>query len=97
MGLSPASTRGAGLAGAELSLRLAAARKQAASREILLWMTPSEAPKALQAADGWLADTVLEPDCVTPEGVHAQPSAQLGRHMRAPAQAQEGTTPSNNM
>ena len=30
---------------------LAAARKQAASREILLWMTPSEAPKALQASE----------------------------------------------
>ena len=27
----------------------AGARKQPASREILLWMTPSEAPKALQA------------------------------------------------
>ena len=34
-----------------LWLRLAAARKQAASREILLWMTPSEAPKALQASE----------------------------------------------
>ena len=31
--------------------RLAAARKQAAFREILLWMTPSEAPKALQASE----------------------------------------------
>ena len=31
--------------------KLAAARKQAASREILLWMTPSEAPKALQASE----------------------------------------------
>ena len=30
---------------------LAAACKQAASREILLWMTPSEAPKALQASE----------------------------------------------
>ena len=30
---------------------LAAARKQAASKEILLWMTPSEAPKALQASE----------------------------------------------
>ena len=30
---------------------LAAARKQAASREILLWMTPSDAPKALQAPE----------------------------------------------
>ena len=30
---------------------LAAARKQTASREILLWMTPSEAPKALQASE----------------------------------------------
>ena len=45
------SARGAGLVGAELSLRLAAARKQAASREMLLWMTPSEAPKALQASE----------------------------------------------
>ena len=34
-----------------LWLRLAAARKQAASRSILLWMTPSEAPKALQASE----------------------------------------------
>ena len=31
--------------------RLAAAREQAAFREILLWMTPSEAPKALQASE----------------------------------------------
>ena len=30
---------------------LVAARKQATSREILLWMTPSEAPKALQASE----------------------------------------------
>ena len=30
---------------------LAADRKQAASREMLLWMTPSEAPKALQASE----------------------------------------------
>ena len=30
---------------------LAAARKQAASRGILLWMTPSEAPKPLQASE----------------------------------------------
>ena len=30
---------------------LAAARKLTASREILLWMTPSEAPKALQASE----------------------------------------------
>ena len=30
---------------------LAVARKQAASEEILLWMTPSEAPKALQASE----------------------------------------------
>ena len=30
---------------------LAAARKLTASREMLLWMTPSEAPKALQASD----------------------------------------------
>ena len=30
---------------------LAAARKQATSKEILLWMTPSEAPKALQASE----------------------------------------------
>ena len=27
------------------------ARKQSSSREILLWMTPSEAPKALQASE----------------------------------------------
>jgi hypothetical protein len=33
------------------ALLLAAARKQAASKEILLWMTPSEAPKALQASE----------------------------------------------
>ena len=33
------------------STLLAAARKLAASREILLWMTPSEAPKALQASE----------------------------------------------
>ena len=31
-------------------LLLVAARKQATSEEILLWMTPSEAPKALQAS-----------------------------------------------
>ena len=36
---------------AKSSKSLAAARKQAASREILLWMTPSEAPKALQASE----------------------------------------------
>ena len=30
---------------------LAAARKRTASQEILLWMTPSEAPKALQASE----------------------------------------------
>ena len=30
---------------------LEAARKHAPSREILLWMTPSEAPKALQASE----------------------------------------------
>ena len=30
---------------------LAVARKLTASREILLWMTPSEAPKALQASE----------------------------------------------
>ena len=30
---------------------LAVARKQATSQEILLWMTPSEAPKALQASE----------------------------------------------
>lgn len=33
------------------NISLAAARKQAASKEILLWMTPSEAPKALQASE----------------------------------------------
>ena len=32
-------------------LVLVAARKQATSEEILLWMTPSEAPKALQASE----------------------------------------------
>lgn len=32
-------------------LLLAVARKLTASREILLWMTPSEAPKALQASE----------------------------------------------
>ena len=31
--------------------QLVAARTQATSREILLWMTPSEAPKALQASE----------------------------------------------
>ena len=30
---------------------LAAARKQAVSREMLLWMSPSEAPKALHASE----------------------------------------------
>ena len=30
---------------------LAEARKLSASKEILLWMTPSEAPKALQASE----------------------------------------------
>lgn len=30
---------------------LAEARKLTASREIMLWMTPSEAPKALQASE----------------------------------------------
>ena len=30
---------------------LVVARKQTTSREILLWMTPSEAPKALQASE----------------------------------------------
>ena len=34
-----------------IEFRLAAARKLTASREILLWMTPSEAPKALQASE----------------------------------------------
>ena len=38
-------------AGRDWSAQLAAARKQAAWREILLWMTPSEAPKALQASE----------------------------------------------
>ena len=33
------------------SRELAGARKQPASREILLWMTPSEAPKALQTSE----------------------------------------------
>ena len=33
------------------SVMLAVARKQATSQEILLWMTPSEAPKALQASE----------------------------------------------
>ena len=32
-------------------MSLAAARKLAATGEILLWMTPSEAPKALQASE----------------------------------------------
>ena len=31
--------------------QLATARKQVASQEILLWMTPSETPKALQASE----------------------------------------------
>ena len=33
------------------SVLLALARKLTASEEILLWMTPSEAPKALQASE----------------------------------------------
>ena len=33
------------------AVMLEAARKHAPSREILLWMTPSEAPKALQASE----------------------------------------------
>ena len=33
------------------AMKLATAHKQVASREILLWMTPSEAPKALQASE----------------------------------------------
>ena len=33
------------------TMALAAARKRTASQEILLWMTPSEAPKALQASE----------------------------------------------
>ena len=33
------------------SILLAIARKQTTSKEILLWMTPSEAPKALQASE----------------------------------------------
>ena len=32
-------------------VKLAVARKLTASREILLWMTPTEAPKALQASE----------------------------------------------
>ena len=35
----------------DYTFTLAAARKLATSREILLWMTPSEAPKALQASE----------------------------------------------
>ena len=35
----------------EDQILLAVARKLTASREILLWMTPSEAPKALQASE----------------------------------------------
>ena len=34
-----------------LSVWLEVARKLTPSREILLWMTPSEAPKALQASE----------------------------------------------
>ncbi len=33
------------------TLMLEEARKLTSSREILLWMTPSEAPKALQASE----------------------------------------------
>ena len=41
------------LATADGGLRglLVVARKRTTSREILLWMTPSEAPKALQASE----------------------------------------------
>ena len=35
----------------ECKYLLAEARKLTASKEILLWMTPSEAPKALQASE----------------------------------------------
>ena len=35
----------------QLASTLAVARKQATSQEILLWMTPSEAPKAFQASE----------------------------------------------
>ena len=35
----------------KVSLLLEEARKLTSSREILLWMTPSEAPKALQASE----------------------------------------------
>ena len=35
----------------QLQIILADARKQPATQEILLWMTPLEAPKALQASE----------------------------------------------
>ena len=34
-----------------IAILLAAAQKQATSKEIVLWMTASEAPKALQASE----------------------------------------------
>ena len=45
---SETGLRGPGSAG---FLMLVAALEQTTSREILLWMTPSEAPKALQASE----------------------------------------------
>ena len=42
--------RGAPLAGTRADM-LVVARKLTTSREMLLWMTPSEAPKALQASE----------------------------------------------
>ena len=44
-------TRADGCAHDVLIKPLVAALTQATSREILLWMTPSEAPKALQASE----------------------------------------------
>ena len=48
---APLADRSAGGALRWRTQVLVAARKQATSREILLWMTPSEAPKALQASE----------------------------------------------
>ena len=40
-----------GLVGGVVCLVMVVAQKRTTSREILLWMTPSEAPKALQTSE----------------------------------------------
>ena len=47
----PMATLGARRGLTDMRGLLAIARKLTASKEILLWMTPSEAPKALQASE----------------------------------------------